>query len=149
MATNFGKLYNTNSKLAGVDSVYSDQRSMYANATKKYLHDYQRQYDNAGLDANTAYQGIAQNQQRGLTTLNEDFASRGLGNSGMLINEQDRATDAFSRQKSNITTGLKNTRDDLGFRKTKYLLENDEGGSNLQAARREAYARLAANQSIV
>lgn len=135
-------------KLAEVDSAFMDQKSAYANALKKYVEDYTRQKGGLELDANTALTGIERNTEVGLTGLSEDFAARGLANSGMFTDSRDKAVDQYGKQKANVTTGLTNSLGDLNFRKAKYEAENGENGTNIQAARREAYARLAAAQGL-
>lgn len=135
-------------EMAEVDSTFMDQKSMYANALKKYIEDYGRQKTNLELDASTAQTGIARNREVGLTGLSEDFASRGLANSGMFADNLDKADTQYDKQKENVTTGLTNSIGDLNFRKAKYEAENGANGTNVQAARREAYARLAAAQNL-
>jgi hypothetical protein len=135
-------------QLAQVDSAFMDQKSLYADLLKKYLADYDVQKSGVEKDAATAIQGVDLNQNRGLTSLNEDFAARGLGRSGLQAKEHGDATTAYGRQRSNITTGKDRSIGDLNFRKSKYESENGENGSNLQAARREAYARLVAKQDL-
>lgn len=134
--------------MAEVDSTFTDQKSMYANALEKYIIDYGRQKKGLEVDAETAQKGIARNKEVGLTGLSEDFSSRGLGNSGMAIDSRDKASDQYKKQDTNVTTGLTNSVGDLNFRKSKYETENGANGTNVQAARREAYARLAAAQNL-
>lgn len=133
---------------ASTDSVFMDQKSAYANALKKFIEDNDRQKGVLETDAATAQQGIARNRTNGLTGLSEDFASRGLSNSGMFRQELDNADGQYGKQKEQVTMGLKNAKDDLGFRRAKYEQENGENGTNIQAARREAFARLAASQGL-
>lgn len=134
--------------LAQVDSAFMDQKSMYAQALKKYLEDFTLQNQNIDLDMGDALKGVGLNRKNGLTSLNEDMAARGLGHSGLQVKAVDDASQAYDRQESNIETGAKRQHDDLNFRKNKYVGENGENGSNMQAARREAYARLVAKQDL-
>lgn len=148
-ADDFAKQYKDHDdQLAQVDSAFMDQKSMYAAALKKYLEDYTLQGKNIDKDRDTAVEGVGINKDRGLTSLNEDFAARGLGRSGLVAKEHGNATQAYDRQESNILTGAKRSHDDLDFRKNKYVGENGENGSNMQTARREAYARLVAKQDL-
>jgi hypothetical protein len=133
---------------AEVDSTFVDQKSMYANALTKYIEDADRQEKGLNLDAKTAKEGIGRNRTVGLTGLSEDFAARGLANSGMFTDNLDRADDQYDKQEENVGTGLTNALGDLNFRKSKFISENGENGTNVQAARREAYARLAAAQNL-
>ena len=134
--------------MAATDSTFMDQKSAYANALKKFIEDNDRQSKILDADAGTAKAGIARNRTAGLTSLGEDFASRGMVNSGLYTNEQGKASQQYQKQDDQVTTGLKNAKDDLGFRRAKYEAENGENGTNIQAARREAFARLAASQGL-
>lgn len=134
--------------MAATDSTFMDQKSAYANALKKFIEDNDRQRGILERDAGVATEGIGRNRTNGLTGLSEDFASRGLVNSGMFRGELDKADDQYDRQETQVKTGLKNGQDDLAFRRAKYEQENGENGTNIQAARREAFARLAASQGL-
>lgn len=133
---------------AATDSTFMDQKSAYANALKKFIEDNDRQSSILDQDAKIAQEGIGRNRTNGLTGLSEDFASRGLVNSGMFRSELDKADGQYDKQETQVKTGLKNAKDDLGFRRAKYEAENGENGTNIQAARREAFARLAASQGL-
>ena len=134
--------------MAATDSVFMDQKSQYANALKKFIEDNERQKGILDQDAGIAQDGIKRNRTNGLTGLSEDFASRGLANSGMFTEELGKADKQYDNQSTQVKTGLKNAQDDLSFRRAKYEQENGENGSNIQAARREAFARLAASQNL-
>jgi len=136
------------SKMAEVDSTFTDQKSAYANALKKYIADSDRQKGILQNDSKTALTGIERNKTVGLTGLSEDFASRGLANSGMFADNLTKAGQQYEKQKTGVETGLTNSLDDLSFRRAKYESENGANGTNVQAARREAYARLAAAQNL-
>lgn len=131
-----------------VDSIYTDQKSAYANALKKYVDDSNRQKGVLQADAGTARQGINRNQTLGMTGMGEDFAARGLSNSGMYLDQMDKGNAQYGLQKTNVAHGLTNSLGDLAFRRSKYEAENGANGTNIQAARREAYARLAAAQNL-
>lgn len=133
---------------AATDSTFMDQKSAYANALKKFIEDNDRQSMILDKDAGIAQEGIGRNRTNGLTGLSEDFAARGLSNSGMFTQELDKADNQYDRQSDQVRSGLKNAKDDLGFRRAKYEQENGENGTNIQAARREAFARLAASQGL-
>lgn len=145
----FRKMYDTNDELAAVDSTFAEQRSLYGQLLKKYLADHDVNMDNIENDARLGKEGVAQNRTRGLTSLNEDFAARGLGRSGLQAKEHDDASNAFTKQSVNIDTQLARGQTDLNSRKNKYVGENGENGSNMSAARRDAYARLVAKQDII
>lgn len=131
-----------------VDSIYTDQKSAYANALKKYIDDSNRQKGILQQDAGTALKGINRNQTLGMTGMGEDFAARGLANSGMYADQMDKGNAQYDLQKTNVQHGLTNSLGDLSFRRAKYEAENGPNGTNMQAARREAYARLAAAQNL-
>lgn len=145
----FAKLYDTNQELAAVDSTFAEQRSLYAQLLKKYLADHDVNMKNIGEDARLGKEGIEKNRVRGLTSLNEDFAARGLGYSGLVAKEHDDTSQAFKKQDANVDLQRVRGETDLNSRKNKYVGENGENGSNMSAARREAYARLVAKQDIV
>lgn len=135
-------------KMAEVDSTFLDQKSMYAAALKKFIEDNTRQRGVIERDSDTAREGIGRNRVNGLTSLSEDFAARGLATSGLFADNLDKAGDQYDKQKVNVDTGETNSLNDLAFRKSKYEAENGANGSNVQAARREAFARLAAAQGL-
>lgn len=134
--------------MAEVDSIFTDQQSAYANALKKYQADNNRQKSVLKADANTAFKGIGRNQTLGMTGMGEDFAARGLANSGMYADQMDKGNAQYGLQKTNVQSGLTNSLNDLAYRRSKFETENGANGTNIQAARREAYARLAAAQNL-
>lgn len=134
--------------MASTDSIFMDQKSAYANALKKFIADNTRQQGILQGDSKVALEGVGKNRVNGLTGLSEDFASRGLANSGMFTKELDDADGRYDQQETQVKTGLKNGIDDLNFRKAKYEGEYGNNGTAIQAARREAFARLAASQNL-
>jgi hypothetical protein len=142
---NYEEVYNTDDKVAGVDSTFNEQRAMFKNALDKYLLEDQRQVKDVNRDATTALEGIGRNEVNGLTSMNEDFAARGLGRSGMRLGAIGEATDQYGRQKTNVREGLTKSLGDLNARKEKM---NSDTTNSIAAARREAYARLAAKQEL-
>jgi hypothetical protein len=139
--------YSTYSEdaLAGADSTFMDQRSMYAQALKNYLLDDERQRGVLKRDHDTAQEGIGRNRENGLTSLSADFSARGLGKSGLFTKALQEGEDQYSKQKETVTTGLKNSNDDLDFRQLKFKNDNT---NNIKGARQEAIARLMAKQSL-
>lgn len=131
--------------LAGVDSAFTDQRGMYKNALDKFLLDATRQEGDIKTDATTALGGVDRNQVSGVTGLNEDFAARGLGRSGMRLNSVDEANQQYSRQRDSVRQGRDRGLADIAARREKMQSDTQ---NNIQAARREAYARLAAKQEL-
>lgn len=135
--------------LSAMDSTLADQLSLFAQALKRYTADDTRQREDLGSDKDLALGGIGRNEISGLTGLNEDFAARGLGRSGLLFDAQNKAREAFGRQKNNVNTQYNKGIDNLDMKLRNFKAENGAGGSNEQAARRDALARLAAKQSLV
>lgn len=149
-AGGFASKYKGNDKgLALVDSTFQDQSSSFAKVLKEYMADYTRQNGDLVRDEATAQKGIASNMKNGLTSQAEDFFARGLGNSGMFGSEQTEAEQRYKDQSTNVGQALTSSKNDLNFRKAKFEGENGANGSNVQAARREAYNRLALKENLV
>lgn len=148
-ADGFAKRYSSNDKgLALVDSAFQDQSSSFAKVLSDYMADYTRQTDDLVRDEATAQKGIASNMKNGLNSQAEDFFARGLGNSGMFGREQSEAEQRYKDQSTNVGQALTSSKNDLNFRKAKFQGENGANGSNVQAARREAYNRLALKENL-
>lgn len=142
----YKRLYDTDDELSGVDSTFGEQRAAYKNALDKFLLQDREGRGKIGRDYDMADQGVERNRVAGLTSLNEDFAARGLGKSGLWLNEKGQAVDQFTRQATNTRNGRKDAISDMDQRKVK--METDTT-NNTAAARREAYARLAAKQDLI
>lgn len=148
-ADDFAKQYKNNDKgLAITDSTFADQQSQYAKVLKDYMADYDRQSKDLTDETKVARDGIGRNREIGMTNQAEDMFARGLGNSGLFSQEQDKARDAYARQDTNVADSRTRQQGDLDFRKNKFQGENGASGSNIQAARREAYNRLALKQQL-
>jgi len=132
-------------QLAGVDSPFMDQKAMFKNALDKFLLEDTRQRGEIGRDRDTAIAGIDRNEVSGLTSMNEDFAARGLGKSGLRLGAIGEATEAYGRQRTNVRDGFTKSEGDLNARKEKM---GSDTTNSIAAARREAYARLAAKQEL-
>lgn len=135
----------SNEQLAGVDSAFGEQKQMFKSALDKFLLEDKRQRGEVDRDRDVAIEGIGRNEVSGLTSLNEDFAARGLGRSGLQLNAVKEATDQYGRQRTNVREGHTKSIGDLNARKEK--MDSDTTNS-IAAARREAYARLAAKQEL-
>jgi hypothetical protein len=131
--------------LAGVDSAFGEQKQMFRSALDKFMGEDKRQRGEVDRDRDVAIEGIGRNEVMGLTSLNEDFAARGLGRSGLQLNAVKEATDQYGRQRTNVRDGHTKSIGDLNARKEK--MDSDTTNS-IAAARREAYARLAAKQEL-
>jgi len=139
----------SNGDLSAVDSTLQDQLARFAQAMKHYQADDTRQRGVLQGDRDAALAGIDRNEVAGLTGINEDFASRGLGKSGLLFEAQNKAHTAFDRQGDNVRNQYSKGIDNLDMKLRNFTAENGEAGSNVQAARRDALARLAAKQTLV
>lgn len=139
--------YSTYSEeqLAGVDSAFGEQRQMFKTALDKFLLEDTRQRGDVNRDKDVALEGIGRNETSGLTSLNEDFAARGLGKSGLRLGAVKEATDQYGRQRTNVRDGHTKSIGDLNARKEKM---NSDTTNSIAASRREAYARLAAKQEL-
>lgn len=139
-------LSDPNSRIAGVDSTFRDQESMYNESLKKFIADIGRRRDTLKSDTTKAQEGVARNKDLGLKGIGEDFASRGLGYSGLFADASQKGTEAYERQNTSLidaqTTGL----GDLSFTENK---EKSDNTARIQAAKRDALYRLQLKNNLV
>jgi hypothetical protein len=158
-----GAEYLNGSKDSELDGTFHDQASMYASKLKKYVADYEAQagknaygqdaasFDmknlggSMGVDHTNAQQGIARNKDQGLRGLSEDFANRGMINSGLYGRDFDVSRDQYDRQGQNLDQGTRNQLQTLGFNRGNQETDNV---AQIGAARRDALNRLAQAQSL-
>lgn len=155
--------------VAGGDSAFGEQRSLYANKLKKYIEDYTNQVGNdtygknyngegflgewskgngggrMGADYRLANQGLARNRELGLTNVAEDFAARGMANSGLYANSFQKAIEGYNRQKQGLDSATSNQISDLSTKRANFESDNT---ANVQAARRDAIGRLMQNFNL-
>lgn len=143
------KYKNSDNGLALTDTTFADQQSQYAKVLKEYIADYDRNIKTLDSDTKVAREGIGRNRENGLTSQAEDFFARGMGNSGVFAQEQQKAGDQYTRQDQNVKDAQTRQTGDLKFRRAKFEGENGANGSNVQAARRDAYNRLALKQQLI
>jgi len=150
-----------NGELKGHDSTFADQDAMYTDKLRKYIADYDRQVGagmwgkqvkpedlggTLGNDFKTASAGIERNRTAGLTSVSEDFANRGLGNSGLFVKNHQDASNNYDRQKTGLGNSILNQVNDLGFRRNNFEADIQ---ASLASARRDALSRLASSQSLM
>lgn len=151
-------------QVAGGDTAFGEQRSLYANKLKKYVEDFTNQVgDNAygkqfgengqglddwskgtgggrmGADYRLANAGLGRNREMGLTNVAEDFASRGMSNSGLYANSFQKAIEGYNRQKQGLDSATSGQISDLSTKRANFETDNT---ANTQAARRDAIGRM-------
>lgn len=136
---------NSNKEIGQVDSTFRDQEAAFLEALQKYIADNTADQGRVERDTDVAEAGIARNRNLGLTGLNEDFAARGLTYSGLRVDARGKADQQYDRQLDNVTNSEADSLRSLKFNRGKYEAENK---ANIQAAKRDALARLAASQSL-
>lgn len=150
-----------------LDGTFHDQVAMYGAKLKKYIADYDSQagtkaygvqgdaLKNAhlgdilggsmGVDYNNAQQGIARNRDIGLRGVTEDFANRGMINSGLYNKDFGISRDQYNLQGQNLDQGTRNQLQTLDFNRANQETDNT---ANIGAARRDALNRLASSQTL-
>lgn len=163
---NFDKWSDT--QIEAGDSAFMDQRRMYQNKLQKYIADYENQVGNnaygqkfdgdflsqwakgggggrMGADYRMADQGVGRNREMGLTNVAEDFASRGMANSGLYADSFQKAIEGYNRQKQGLDSATTGQIQDLSFKRGNF--EGDTQAA-IQAARRDAIGRLMQNFNL-
>lgn len=146
-----------------LDGTFHDQASMYSNKLKKYIADYEAQAGknaygkdastfnmsdlggSMGVDYKNAHEGIIRNKDQGLKGLSEDFANRGMINSGLYGRDYDQSRDQYNRQDQNLGQGVRNQLQTLDFNRGNAETDNV---ASIAAARRDALNRLSQAQSL-
>lgn len=125
--------------LAG-DSAYNDQLSEYDRALQEYLARIASKEGEVNQDASIALQANARNQNMGLNNNAEDFAARGMINSGLFANSAEQLNDRYGESRSAIETNKGRQLGSLTDERDTYRRENELGRGN---ARRQALQRMA------
>ena len=129
----FGDAY-----LAG-DTAYTGQ----ASALKKALDDYQAQYgtglQNYNTEYNTSLDKLQQDQTLKATELNDDFASRGLLNSGVYADALNKFNQGYDTQRSDLARAKALYEQDANTDKTNFMTQNK---LELDKARQAALQRF-------
>lgn len=159
----------TEDQVAAADSPFMDQRTMYQNKLQKYIADYESQAGNnaygqdyngadflskwsagsgggrMGQDYRMASQGVGRNREMGLTNVAEDFASRGMANSGLYADNFQKAIEGYNRQKQGLDSATSGGLQDLSFKRGNFEGDTQAG---VQSARRDAIGRLMQNFNL-
>jgi hypothetical protein len=141
---------------------------MYASKLKKYVADYESQAGknaygvqgdalksanlsdllsggSMGVDYNNARDGIQRNRDLGLKGVTEDFANRGMVNSGLYSQDFNRSRTQYDLQGQNLDQGVRNQLQTLDFNRGNAETDNL---ANIGAARRDALNRLSQSQTL-
>ena len=150
-------------QLRGYDSTFANQNDLYSAKLKKYIGDYDAQTGGTawgqdptkfnlanlggsmGADYTNAKQGIQRNTDLGLRGLSEDFANRGMVNSGLYGRDYDLSKSAYDRQGQGLDQGVRNQLQTLNFNRGNYETDNQ---ANIASARSDALARLSRSQAL-
>lgn len=137
---------DANDRIAGVDSTFRDQESQYNEALAKVVANLGKRRDGLERDSKRSREGISKNRNLGLTGLGEDFAARGLGNSGLYVDATEKAKGAYQQQDDSVVSALADGKEELGFTETK---ERSDTTARIQQAKRDALYRLQMNNNLV
>lgn len=135
-----------NSRIASVDSTFRDQESLYNQNLEKFIADIGRRRKTLIYDTDRAEEGVARNKNIGLTGVGEDFASRGLGHSGLFVDASEKGRQAYDRQKTSLLDAEANGLGDMLTAETK---EKTDNAARIQAAKRDALYRLQLKNNLV
>lgn len=161
------KEYLSGAKDSELDGTFHDQAAMYGAKLKKYIADYESQagknaygvqgedLKNAhlgdilggsmGVDYKNAQDGIARNRDLGLRGVTEDFANRGMVNSGLYSQDFNRSRGQYDLQGQNLDQGTRNQLQTLDFNRGNAETDNQ---ANIASARRDALNRLSQSQTL-
>jgi hypothetical protein len=158
------KEYLSGAKDSELDSTFHDQKTMYSEKLKKYIADYDAQTGgkawgknlkdfnldelggSMGVDYDNAKAGISRNKTQGLTGVAEDFAQRGMINSGLYAKDWQESNNQYERQGQNLGQGVRNQLQTLNFNRGNQQTDNT---AQIAAARRDALNRLSQSQSLL
>lgn len=130
--------------LAG-DTEYQNELTGYDNTLKDYLARILTQEEDFKTDFGTAMKGFGRNRDRSLLGLGEDFTSRGLANSGMFADSQQKANTQFEEQENGLELSKTRGLADFGTQRSdkKRSTETQKGN-----ARRSSLARMAQKEQF-
>lgn len=128
------------------DSAYQDQMSEYDRALKTFIGRITKEKEQFNLDNDVAVKGNARNRGVAMDDQAEDFAARGMINSGVFGQESQQLGDRFNEQDSLLARILQRQMSDAGNRQEDFQTETQLGRGN---AKRSALARMAAKQAIM
>jgi hypothetical protein len=129
----------------GTDSVYQNAVSGGKRSLADFLSELNRRKGEATTQYNTTLGGMERDRVQQLDDLRQEFASRGLINSGLYGEEQGKFQKQFSEQQNALGQQQTSLLADLMSQQTNYSREQQMA---LQAAKQEALARRAAKYKI-
>lgn len=135
-----------NGEIAAVDSTFRDQESAYKENLAKFVADIKRRKGTLQRDSKQSLDGISKNRTLGLTGVAEDFAARGMGQSGLFVDSRSKADQAYNKQYNSVKEAQTDGEAELGFAWGK---EESDNTARIQAAKRDALYRLQLNNNLV
>jgi hypothetical protein len=129
----------------GTDSVYQNALSGGKRSLADFLSELGRRRGEAGTQYNQTLAGMETDRTQQLEDLKNEYASRGLIQSGIYADEQGKFQQKYLDQKNALATQQSALMADLLSQETNYRRENDLA---IQAAKQEALARRAAKYKI-
>lgn len=129
----------------GTDSVYQSALSGGKRTLGDYLSELSRRRGEAGTQFTQTQSNMERDRVQQLEDLKNEFASRGLIQSGLYGEEQGRFQEQFSQQSQALEQQQAALLADLLSQEKNYRRENDLAA---EAARQEALARRAAKYNI-
>lgn len=128
------------------DSGYQDQMSEYDRAAATFLARIKKEKEQFNLDNDVAVKGNSRNRGVALQDNADDFAARGMMNSGLFDQESQELTGRFNEQDSLLARILQRQIGDADDRLADNRTEIQLGRGN---AKRQALARMAAKQALM
>lgn len=129
----------------GGDSVYQSAVSGNKRSLADFLSEINRRRGEAGTQFNLTQGNMERDRQQQLDALRQEFASRGLIQSGLYGQEQGRFQEQFQNQLTALQQQQTGLLADLMSQQKNYQREQDLA---LEAAKQEALARRAARYNI-
>lgn len=129
----------------GTDSIYQDAVSGGKRTLTDFLSDISRRKGEAGTQFNQTKANMERDRTQQLEDLRNEFASRGLIQSGLFGEEQGKFQSQFTEQQTALEQQQAGLLADLLSQETNYRREQDLA---LQAAKQEALQRRAAKYKI-
>lgn len=130
--------------LAG-DGEYQNQMTEYDNTLKDFLSRLATQKSDFQTDYNTANRGMAQNKERGMQNLGEDFTSRGLANSGLFNHSRDESLANYKQQQDGLDSAKTRAFSDFSQQGTDKQKATDQAKGN---AKRSSLGRMSMAQQF-
>ncbi len=129
----------------GTDSTYQNSISGGKRSLSDFLSDINRRRGEAGTQFNQTKASMERDRTQQLADLRDEFASRGLIQSGLFGQEQGKFQDQFTQQQTALSQQQAALLADLLSQENNYRRENDLA---TQQAKQEALQRRAAKYSV-